>query len=81
MLHSSRFLWRWLCVAAVFLLWERPAHAYLDPGTGSFLFQLIIGAIFSALFGIKMFWTNIKLFFSSRFSRKKNTPDDSDDAR
>lgn len=30
----------WLALSAVvFLLGERPAHAYIDPGTGSLIYQ------------------------------------------
>lgn len=38
------------------------ASAYLDPGTGSYFFQLALGGIFAALFAIKLFWSQIKLF-------------------
>lgn len=32
-------------VLAFFLLLTGPAHAYLDPGTGSILVQAILGAV------------------------------------
>lgn len=82
MIYSHRLAVRLvLAVLAFWLVLERPAHAYLDPGTGSYLFQLLVGAVFSALFGIRLFWTNIKLFFASLLSRKKSDSDDSHDAR
>ena len=35
------------------------AHAYIDPGTGSFLLQLLAAAVLGSLFGIKMAWRRI----------------------
>jgi len=46
-----------------------PTHdvlAYLDPGTGSFLIQLLIGGIVGAMVFLKAYWTKIKAFFSKQ---------------
>lgn len=32
------------------------AHAYVDPATGNFLLQIIIGGVASAYVAVKMFW-------------------------
>ena len=47
------------------------AYAYIDPGTGSYLFQLLIATAVGSLFAIKMFWVNIKTFFSKLFGKKQ----------
>lgn len=47
----------------------QPARAYLDPGTGSYLFQLLIAFFVGALFTIKLYWGKLKGF--SRNLRKK----------
>lgn len=39
------------------------AHAYLDPGTGSFVLQMAVAAILGAAFTIKTFWKKIVGFF------------------
>ena len=49
---------------------DQKAYAYLDPGTGSFIFQLIIAALIGGLFAIKLFWTKIALFLKNLFSRR-----------
>ena len=49
----------------------KPAHAYLDPGSGSYIIQLIIAGGVGALFTVKTFWLQIKNFFTSLFRRKK----------
>ena len=41
------------------------ACAYLDPGTGSLIIQLLLGAVAGALLGVKIFWKKIKSFVSS----------------
>ncbi len=40
-------------------------YAYLDPGTGSFILQTLIAALFGALFVIKSYWQRIKSWFTS----------------
>jgi hypothetical protein len=47
------------------------AFAYLDPGIGSYVFQVIIATFIGVLFTIKMFWQKIKNFFSNLFSKKQ----------
>jgi len=53
--------------------WMLPddAYAYLDPGSGSYLLQLIIAGLLAFSFGIKTFWSNVKVFFVNLFSRNK----------
>lgn len=36
-----------------------PAHAYLDPGTGSILLQGLIGAVAGALVVIRLYWARV----------------------
>jgi len=59
---------------AVFLLWgvyAHNAHAYLDPGTGSYLLQILAAFIVGGLFAVKMFWRRIIAFLKSRFSKSQ----------
>lgn len=39
------------------------SFAYLDPGAGSFAFQMLIAAGMAALFALKMYWRRIKAYF------------------
>jgi hypothetical protein len=36
---------------------------YIDPGSGSYLLQVVIAAVLGAAFWIKMSWQRIKAFF------------------
>jgi membrane-anchored glycerophosphoryl diester phosphodiesterase (GDPDase) len=45
--------------------------AYLDPGSGSLLIQLIIAVLVGGLVFLKSYWSKIRSFFSK--ATKKNT--------
>ena len=53
---------RWLSTTPVGL-------AYLDPGSGSFLLQLLLAGILGGAFIVRSQWTRIKGFFRRRFGR------------
>lgn len=46
-----------------------PAHAYMDPGSGSLIFQILAGTAMTVGLAVKVFWRRITSFFS----RKKDT--------
>ena len=52
-----------LFVAVVTFVFPGTSAAYLDPGTGSFIFQIIIAGVVGGLYTIKTYWRNIKGFF------------------
>ena len=58
------------------LISYQPAYAYIDPATGSYLLQIILAGLLGALFAIKMFWKNLKLFFGKLFNKSGYDPDD-----
>jgi len=39
---------------------------YLDPGTGSMLIQIVLAALLGAGVAIRIFWRNIKAFFTGK---------------
>ncbi len=51
-------------------------HAYLDPGSGSFLIQLAIAALLGAGVALRAYWSKIK----GRFGIKPKTDEDDDDS-
>ena len=57
-----------------FLLAARPARAYLDPGSGSFIYQILIASLLGAGVAIRMYWRRIKGFFARRPAREKDGP-------
>lgn len=55
-----------------------PAHAYIDPGAGSYIFQILIGGLMSALFVLRQFRTNLKNFFKQLLTKKDLNDDDTE---
>ncbi len=49
--------------------------AYLDPGSGSFLLQLLIAAILGGVIALRAYWGKIKNFFKGIFSRADSEED------
>ena len=59
-----------IIIALSSLFFPQKAYAYLDPGSMSFIIQIIIAIIIGGIFGIKLFWKNVKLFFNNLFYKK-----------
>lgn len=56
-----------LKVLLVTLAISSPAYAYLDPGTGSMLLQLLLGGVAGLMAIGKLYWMEIKDFLSRIF--------------
>lgn len=58
-----------VCLALGFsLLFVAPAQAYIDPGSGSLIFQVIVGSAMAVGLAVKVFWRRIVSLFSRRRS-------------
>ena len=51
------------------ILWTPAAHAYIDGGTASMIFQMLIAGGLAAMLTMRSFWARVKSFFAS-LSRK-----------
>jgi hypothetical protein len=61
---------RVLPVAYVFLLcciFPRLAYCYIDPGTGSFVLQILMSVVLSVVLALGKFWKNVKQFVAKSF--------------
>lgn len=58
---------------AVVLIFVKPAHAYLDPGTISYFLQILIASLVGISVTIKLCWSSIVSFFK----RENKTGNDS----
>ncbi|MBN2351734.1 MAG: hypothetical protein JXD23_04120 [Spirochaetales bacterium] len=57
-----------------FLLFAFVAECgYIDPGTGSYFIQILIGVLAGGLFALKIFWKKIIAFLRGE-NRKKTEP-------
>jgi len=48
----------------LFLLAPASAHAYIDPGTGSYLLQALVAGAMGGAMALKLYWQKVKAFFS-----------------
>ena len=67
MANVDKFIFVFIFVLALDL--ANPALAYLDPGTGSMILQLLLGGIAGALVVGKLYWQRVRDFF-----RKESKP-------
>jgi hypothetical protein len=61
-------------IALLLLCCASPAFAYLDPGTGSMLLQVILGGIAAVGVALKLFWHKIRVALG--MSKKPAAEDD-----
>jgi hypothetical protein len=57
------------------LIFPGVAHAYLDPGTGSLILQVVLAGVLTVLYTIKMYWQQLKFYVSTRLLRRRRTGD------
>jgi len=52
------------------------SHAYLDPGSGSLLLQIILGSLLAIGIVLRVFWKNIVSFVNRILGKEESSPDD-----
>lgn len=52
---------------------------YLDPGSGSFLIQLLLAAGLGIGVAVRMYWTKIKSIFSGKKAEQASPTEDEDE--
>lgn len=70
MKNAAYFIKIFAVFVVLYMVFPQTAYAYLELGSGSYVIQLIIGALFGGLFAVKLYWGKIKLFFKRLFSGK-----------
>ncbi|HEV8683029.1 MAG TPA: hypothetical protein VGS09_09700 [Actinomycetota bacterium] len=64
-------VWFLLFFGYFFLIAVPSAYAYIDPGTGSFVFQVIVGGLLAAGVVFRSFWRRVWFFLTRRNSRDR----------
>lgn len=61
-----------IVVIGLFILvgFQKDAYAYLDPGSGSFIFQLLIAGLLGGIFLLKNFWKKSISALSGIFKKR-----------
>jgi hypothetical protein len=68
-----------VCYACGLLICTDPVFAYIDPGTGSMLIQVLAAAIFGALFTMKTWLGSFKALFVRKKPGKESLITDKDE--
>jgi len=71
MKYRLGFFKTFFCIILLSVIWTKDAHAYLDPGTGSYIIQIVIAGIFAGWLTIKVLYRKVINFFSKLFSSNK----------
>lgn len=79
-MFAKRLLRICLLVVLLCLVSAPAAYAYLDPGTGSYIFQILIAAIVGVGFLVKVYWGKIKGLFTRHSSKDDATSTDDESA-
>lgn len=65
-----------ILLAASLFIFPKEAHAYIDPGSGSYIIQIILAGVFGSLFALKLYWKKVSSFVGRLFSKKRQGKDD-----
>lgn len=60
-----------LMILGSLFIFPSTAFAYIDPGIGSILLQSILGGMAIFLGTISLYWSRLKLYFSSKSETEK----------
>ncbi|MEK7485359.1 MAG: hypothetical protein AABZ60_13625 [Planctomycetota bacterium] len=61
----------WGAFAILFL--DR-SYAYLDPGTGSYLFQVLLATFLGGIYALKLFWRQCGFALKRLFRKSEQKP-------
>ncbi|OGM11465.1 hypothetical protein A2Z22_00240 [Candidatus Woesebacteria bacterium RBG_16_34_12] len=76
-MNRLKYFLTFLVVFFIFLFFlPRQAQAYIDPGTGSYVVQIILAFILGGVFTLKLYWKKITKFLRKLFSKSTNTKDE-----
>ena len=59
-------------MSIIFCTVPSPAWAYIDPGTGGMLLQLLLGGVAGALVVVKIYWARVREVFMRTIHGDKN---------
>ena len=68
---------RTMLAVGLLLILSAPAHAYIDPGSGTFLVQILAALFFGALFYLR----RIRDFFIRLVSPRRREKDDAEERK
>ena len=76
MKYQRNFVEAVVAAALLFLILAEQADAYIDPGSGSYILQLILAGLLGAGVAVKIYWKRIKGAILRTPSEKPGEVDD-----
>ena len=70
---KSRATWIMAFLICFSLVSLQSANAYVDPGTGSYVFQVVIGVFLGAAVAVKLWWRRLWSVVTRRSTRDAKT--------
>jgi hypothetical protein len=64
-----------IIIAVLILFFMPDTEAYLDPGTGSMLLQVILGGVAAVGVAVKLYWHKLRVAFG--MGKKEESEDES----
>ncbi len=58
----------YLIAIVLLIVFSAPAHAYVDPGSGSYMLQMSLAGLLAVVFSIKLAWQRIREFAVGLFT-------------
>lgn len=68
----GKFTSVFIIIFIVALIFPPTTYAYLDPGTGSYFFQIIIATVLGGIFAVKLFFKKIVNYLKHFLSKDAN---------
>ena len=62
-----------LTAVVLLIAMSRPAHAYIDAGSGSYMLQMSMAGVLAVVFSLKVFWTRIRAGVVGVFAGRSRT--------
>ena len=50
----------YLTALVLLIVFTRPAHAYIDPGSGSYMLQISLALLLAAVYTLKAYWQRLR---------------------
>lgn len=66
----------WFVVYLLFFVFTNNAQAYIDPGSGSYLFQILVSGLIGFLFFAKTIIRQITSFLDVKILKRKKNDDE-----
>jgi hypothetical protein len=62
-----------LTAVVLLIVFSTPAKAYIDPGSGSYMLQILLAGFLAFIYSVKLSWKRIKTAAANYVSNNRRT--------